>query len=81
MLNAIPIDQDPPHGEEVLLWLKADVGEEKPIGWVVATYKDTDMGEMWVQKSIGNAINLGLRNDLITHYVQLGGEPDERPLC
>lgn len=81
MLNAIPIDENPPHGEEVLLWLRAEPGDEKPIGWVVATYKYTDMGEMWVQKSVGDAINLGLRTALITHFCLLGGEPDERPLC
>jgi len=75
----IPIDQDPPHGVELGVWIKADLGEETPFGELIATYKNTTMGEMWVQKVVGGAIiNTGLRADLITHYRMLDGEPDER---
>ena len=81
MLNWKPIEDDPPFGEEVLLWLKADVGYERPIGMVIATYKNTSMGQMWVQKDATGGINNGLRTDLITHYCLLEGEPDERPIC
>ena len=77
----IPIDEDPPHGVEVMLWLKADLGEEKPIGRIIATYKNTDMGECWCAKTLNGDINTGIRAYLITHYCLLEGEPDERPIC
>lgn len=81
MLNPIPIDENPPHGVELLLWLRAELGDEHPIGWIVGSYKNTDMGEMWVQKVVGDVINLGLRANLITHFCLLDGELDERPIC
>lgn len=82
MLNWIPLDEDTPHGVELLLWVKADFGEENPVGCILGVYKDTGMGEMWVQKDVTGGINNGLRADLITHYCVLDiGEPDERPIC
>ena len=77
-----PIDEDPPHGVELLLWLGAEQGCESPIGAIIGIYKKTDMGEQWVQKVLDDgAINTGIRASLITHYQLLEGEPDERPIC
>lgn len=72
----ISIADNPPEETELLLWLKADVGEEVPIGPVIATYKNTPMGATWVEKSVSGNINTGLRTDLITHYQLLEGEPN-----
>jgi hypothetical protein len=78
----IPISEDPPHGVEVMLWLGPEVGGETPIGCIIATYKDTPMGECWCVKTLNGDINTGIRASLITHYQLLeGGEPDERPIC
>lgn len=79
----MPIEENPPADTEVLLWLKADVGCEEPIGRVIARYQKTPMGEMWCQKVVGDGIlNTGIRADLITHYCLLEGEtPDERPIA
>lgn len=71
-----PIDQDPPHNKEVMLWLRAEDGTEEPIGSVIATHLSTEMGNKWCEKSVAGNINTGLRQDLITHYKLLDGGPD-----
>ncbi len=72
-----PMSDDPPFGTEVMLWLRAEDGEEKPIGPVIGTYKNTEMGEMWVEKSISGLINTGIRKSLITHWKHIGEGPDD----
>lgn len=72
----ISIDQDPPQETEMLLWLGAEPGGDKPIGQVVASYKNTAMGQTWVEKSVSGNINTGLRASLITHYKLLEDGPN-----
>lgn len=70
----LPI-KDAPHGEEVMLWLKTDLGSEEPIGVIIGRYQKTDHWEGFCEKSAAGSLNLGLRQDLITHFKLLDGGP------
>lgn len=69
------VDENTPHGDEILLWLKADFGMEKPIGAIIGCYQKTDHWEGFCEKSVSGSINLGLRQDLITHWKPVGDGP------
>lgn len=72
----LPITEDTPRNEELMLWLKADAGSEVPIGAVIGRYQITEFFEGFCEKStVASGINLGLRSDLITHYKLIGEGP------
>lgn len=80
MSDWLTIDRDPPQEQELALWLGPDTGNEMPIGYVIGSFKNTNMGPTWVEKSVSGNINTGLRASLITHYKILEDGPNgERP--
>lgn len=74
----LPITEETPRDKEILLWLKADAGCESAIGAVVGRYQTTEFFEGFCEKStVASGINLGLRQDLITHYKTIGEGPED----
>jgi hypothetical protein len=77
MSDWTPISDNPPHLQDVMLWLRADDGMEQPIGHVIAAYRKTEFFTGWIEKSIAGGYNTGIRQDLITHYKLLDRGPTD----
>lgn len=81
MAEWIPIEEEPPVDQELILWLGPEPGSDEPVGQVIAAYKVTSMGSVWSEKSVSGNINTGLRASLITHYKFLEDGPNGEPSC
>lgn len=69
------VSDETPKEQDVLLWLAADAGMDAPIGALVGRYIKTDIFEGWVEKSATGNMNTGLRQDLVTHWKEIGDGP------
>jgi hypothetical protein len=69
-------NDDIPLDKELILYLKAPAGEEKPIGQIIAVYMDNDFFCGWAAKTGPGIINNGLPQELITHWKELDDPPE-----
>lgn len=75
-MSWIPMDDTAPVDREIMLWLSAPEGSNKPIGQVVGLYVENDFFSGWAEKSVSGNINNGLPQNLITHWMDLEDDPE-----